>query len=86
MEQYGEPRTCGQLIYNKGGKKKEYRINPRTCDQLIYNKGGKNTNKHNQRTRITDKEDRLFNKYYWGNWTANAKESNWTTFSYHTQK
>ena len=44
MEQYGEPRTCGQLIYNKGGKKKEYRINPRTCGQLIYNKGGKNTN------------------------------------------
>ena len=39
-------------------------INPCTCGQVIYNKGGKN---------IQWRKDRLFNKWFWENWTATCK-------------
>ena len=39
-------------------------INPRTSGHLIFNKGGKD---------IQWKEDNLFNKWFWGNWSTTYK-------------
>ena len=39
-------------------------INPCTCGYIIFDKGGKN---------IQWRKDRLFNKWFWENWTATCK-------------
>lgn len=40
-------------------------MDPQLCGQLIFDKAGKN---------IQWKKDSVFNKWFWGNWTATCRK------------
>ena len=64
-------------IHSSIEQDREPRNEPTLCGQFIYDKGGKN---------IQWARDRLFNNNTGKTGQLHAKESNWTTFSYHMEK